>query len=133
MSASIGKETDRRWEQGEDISLLESKVVEYRPNETARLGTDQEMQHDIRKISIRALAQKAGVSESTVKAARHGDRLQKKTIGRLQDALNSILGVGHEGACRSITSDQWSGGNRHGGPEQAHSRTVKSFVSTDAT
>ena len=33
----IGKETDRRWEQGEDISMLTAEVLEYRPNETARL------------------------------------------------------------------------------------------------
>ena len=32
----IGKETDRRWEQGEDFSLLDPLVLEYYPNETAR-------------------------------------------------------------------------------------------------
>jgi hypothetical protein len=25
----VGKETDRRWEQGEDLSLVEFKAVEY--------------------------------------------------------------------------------------------------------
>jgi hypothetical protein len=40
----IGKETDRRWEQGEDISMLDSKIVEYSPNETARLVHDPELQ-----------------------------------------------------------------------------------------
>ena len=28
----VGKETDRHWEQGEDMSLLDFKVLEYRPN-----------------------------------------------------------------------------------------------------
>jgi hypothetical protein len=38
--ATIGKETNRRWEREEDISLLESDVIEYRPNETEKLVTD---------------------------------------------------------------------------------------------
>jgi len=52
----IGKETDRRWEQGEDISMLDPFVLEYRPNETARLVTDLDLQRDARRVSIRGLA-----------------------------------------------------------------------------
>jgi hypothetical protein len=74
----IGKETDRRWEHGEDISLLKSKVTVYRPNETAKLATDYELQDDIRRVSIRVLARAAGVTENSVKAARRGDRLKKQ-------------------------------------------------------
>jgi hypothetical protein len=48
----IGKETDRRWEQGEDISMLESEVLEYRPNETARLVVDPALRSNIRNASI---------------------------------------------------------------------------------
>jgi hypothetical protein len=50
----IGKETDRRWEQGEDISILESDVVKYRPDETARLVMDPMLNANIRSMSIRA-------------------------------------------------------------------------------
>jgi hypothetical protein len=35
----IGKETDRRWEQGEDISVIAPSTLEYHPNETAKLVT----------------------------------------------------------------------------------------------
>ena len=28
----VGKETDRRWEQGEDMGMLDFKVLEYRPS-----------------------------------------------------------------------------------------------------
>lgn len=68
----IGKETDRRWEQGEDISMLDPHVLEYRPNETARLTTDPNLQRNARQVSIRDLAEVAEVSEKTVKAARRG-------------------------------------------------------------
>jgi hypothetical protein len=66
----IGKETDRRWEQGEDVSMVDPHLLEYRPNETARLVADPVLQREARRLSIRTLARHAGVSEKTVKAAR---------------------------------------------------------------
>jgi hypothetical protein len=86
----IGKETDRRWEQGEDISILDPKLVEYRPNETARLVADPDLQRDMHRVSIRALAKKAGVSERTVKDARRGDRLRKSTVDKLKRSLSKL-------------------------------------------
>jgi hypothetical protein len=69
----IGKETDRRWEQGEEISMLETFTLEYHPDETANLKTDPDLQRKVREHSIRALAAVAGVSTRTVKAAREGN------------------------------------------------------------
>jgi hypothetical protein len=86
----IGKETDRRWEQGEDISVLDGKVTEYRPDETAKLAGDPELQEEIRKVSIRKLAKAAGVTENTVKRARKGERLQKRIIRQLRAALKRL-------------------------------------------
>jgi hypothetical protein len=43
----IGKETDRRWEREDDISLLNPRLVEYRPQETARLVADPILQHNV--------------------------------------------------------------------------------------
>jgi hypothetical protein len=83
----IGKETDRRWEQGEDISMLDPFVLEYRPNETARLTTDSELQRRANQVSIRTLAEAAEVSDRTVKAARKGKRLRKSTVARLAKVL----------------------------------------------
>jgi hypothetical protein len=85
----IGKETDRRWEQGEDMSMLEPFTLEYQPNETANLKTDPELQRKAREHSIRALAEAAGVSTKTVRAAREGKRLRKSTISKLKSALDS--------------------------------------------
>ena len=48
----IGKETNRRWEQGEDISMLDTSVLEYRPRETAKLVTDLDLQTEARRMSI---------------------------------------------------------------------------------
>jgi hypothetical protein len=87
----IGKETDRRWEQGEDISIVESEVQEYRPNETARLVSDTDLKHQGQSVSIRAWTKKAGVSTSTVKAAKRGGRLRKSTAEKLRRALTELL------------------------------------------
>jgi hypothetical protein len=97
----IGKETDRRWEQGAEISMLETFTLEYRPNETERLTTDPELQRKVREHSIRALATTAGVSTRTVKAARDGKRLRKSTIDKLEAALRSTLPATRPRALRS--------------------------------
>jgi hypothetical protein len=89
----IGKETDRRWEQGEHFSVLDPATFEYRPKETERLVTDPVLQRSIRQVSIRALAKAAGVSDKTVKAARSGKRLRKSTADKLRKGLNRLLAL----------------------------------------
>jgi hypothetical protein len=83
----IGKETDRRWEQGEDISIVEYEAIEYSPGETQELVTDAMLSFDVRTMSIRVLAKAAGVSANTVKAARRGERLRRTTVKKLRRAL----------------------------------------------
>ena len=88
----IGKETDRRFEQGEDISILTSKQVQYRPNETEQLITaDEELQSEGGNVPVRTWARAAGVSKNTVKAAMRGERLRKSTIDKLAKALGELL------------------------------------------
>ena len=85
----IGKETDRRWEQGEDISMLNPEVVEYRPNETARLVADPDLQRDALRVGRRTLATEAGLSDRTVKVVRNGGRVRKSTVEKLRKALRA--------------------------------------------
>jgi hypothetical protein len=87
VSVTSGK---RRTADG-NVSMLEPHVLEYRPNETARLTTDPVLQRDARRVSIRALAKEAGVSDKTVKAARKGERLRKSTIEKLSTAIRKLV------------------------------------------
>jgi hypothetical protein len=87
--AFIGKETDRRWEREDDISLIESKVLQYRAEETQRLVADPRLSHKARQTSIRKLAKASNVSEKTVKAFRKGKRVRKSTLRKLQKAMKS--------------------------------------------
>ena len=82
--AFIGKETDRRWEREDDISL------QYRVEETQRLVADPRLSHKARQSSIRKLAKASQVSEKTVKAFRKGKRVRKSTLRKLQKAMNSM-------------------------------------------
>ena len=68
-------------------SLLRYKPNRYRPNETARLTTDPDLQRDARQVSIRDLAEEAEVSEKAVKAARRRERLRRSTVEKLKKAL----------------------------------------------
>lgn len=83
-----GKETDRQWQQGEDISLLFPELPVYRRNETARKAQDPALAKKVRQMSIRALARKTGFSTRTIRAARSEKRLRKSTILKLEKALS---------------------------------------------
>jgi hypothetical protein len=73
----IGKETGRRWEQGEDISILDTFTLEYCPNEAEHLSIDPDLEIRVCEQSIRLFANAAGISTRTVKAAREGERLRQ--------------------------------------------------------
>lgn len=83
----IGKETDRKWEQEEDLSLLFPILPVYRPNESRRLLGPATLQNKIRTMSIREMARRAGLSTRTVRAARNGKRIRKWTALKLENAL----------------------------------------------
>lgn len=86
----IGKETDRRWEQGEDISLLMPTLVQYHPEETDRLVSDPALARELQRWSIRVIARESGISPTTIKAARRGDRIRKSTAQRLWAVIKSL-------------------------------------------
>jgi len=44
----VGKETDRRWEQGEDMSLLDFEVLEYRAGKKMAIA-DEGLRNQIAK------------------------------------------------------------------------------------
>jgi hypothetical protein len=83
----VGKETDRRWEQGEDFSLLKPLEIEYIPNETERLGVDEDLRHALRLRSIRRMARLAGVSLGTIRSVRRGHRIRKSRAKKIWEAV----------------------------------------------
>jgi hypothetical protein len=82
----VGKETDRRWEFGDDLSILRSKSMEYRPRTTV---ADTKLREQIRATGVRALMRATGLSQHTLEAIRAGSRVRSATIQRVIDALRS--------------------------------------------
>jgi hypothetical protein len=54
----VGKETDRRWEEGDDISVLESKNTEY--GRSKRVVASEEVKQRITEIGINKCARESG-------------------------------------------------------------------------
>lgn len=77
----VGKETDRRWEQGEDLSLVEFKTVEYQGSKQA-VASD-EIKQQILKTGIRKLERKTGVSHHTLEKLLKGKPVRHKTIAKI--------------------------------------------------
>jgi hypothetical protein len=53
----IGKETDRKWEEGDDISVLEFKSTEY--GRSTRVVASEEVRNDIQNIGINKCARES--------------------------------------------------------------------------
>jgi len=64
----VGKETDRRWEPGEDLSLLTFKPIEFVPS--GKVVADQASRDEIAKQGMRELMRKTGLSQHTIEAIR---------------------------------------------------------------
>jgi hypothetical protein len=54
----VGKETDRKWEEGEDPSLLEFASTEY--GRTGKVVSSEDVKEDIRQIGINKCARESG-------------------------------------------------------------------------
>jgi hypothetical protein len=54
----VGKETDRKWEEGDEISVLEFTTTEY--GRTTRVVASNEVKNDIIKIGINKCARESG-------------------------------------------------------------------------
>ena len=77
----VGKETDRRWEQGEDSSLVEFTSLEYRPSKQVVAGED--IKREILKNGIRKLERETGVSHHTIDKILKGERVRRKTLAKI--------------------------------------------------
>ena len=81
----VGKETDRRWEQGEDLSLVEFKSFEYQQSKQVIAGED--IKNDILKVGIRRVERDTGVSHHTLDRILKGQRVRRKTLPKIMKRL----------------------------------------------
>ncbi len=84
----VGKETDRRWEQAEDMSMLDFKVLEYRPSGNLVVA-DPTLRDEITKRGLRELMRRTGLSQHTIEAIRAGQPVRRTTLQRMRRAVGS--------------------------------------------
>lgn len=83
----IGKETERGWEQAEDISTLLPSLKRYERN----TGTaNQLLREHLQKISLNVLQNETGLSRNTILRARRGQRVHPRSLERLRTAAGTV-------------------------------------------
>jgi hypothetical protein len=85
----VGKETDRRWEQGEDLSLMTFSPIDYSLS-GKMAAADAALLKAMAKHSMRELIRKTGLSQHTLEAIRSGKLVRVRTLAILKRALESV-------------------------------------------
>lgn len=83
----MGKETDRRWEQGEDLNLFEFKTVEYQGSK--QVVASEEIKEQILKAGIRKLERGTRVSHHTIARILKGECVRRKTVAKIVRQVQS--------------------------------------------
>ena len=73
----VGKETDRKWEEGDDISVLEFKGTEY--GRAKKVVATQEVKNDIKKIGIKKCARESGFTRFFVRKLLRGRTVRRRS------------------------------------------------------
>ncbi len=76
----IGKETSRRWEQGDDMSMVDFRCAEYRDGKTV---ASDAIRKRIVEIGIRKVARESGVNRETVALIAKGKAVKSTTLHRV--------------------------------------------------
>lgn len=82
----IGKEADRHWEQGEDMSLVDFQVLEYRAGGKL-VSADDGLTERMRKFGVREMMRKTGLSQKTIYAMLRGLPVRQRTLAIFQRSL----------------------------------------------
>ena len=73
----MGKETDRKWEGGDDLSVLEFKTTEY--GRAKKVSADTALADEIRAIGIRKTMELTKMSQHTIEKLIHDEPAKRKT------------------------------------------------------
>jgi hypothetical protein len=76
----VGKETSRRWEQGDDMSMVDFRCKEYTDG---KVVADTAIRRRIVEMGIRNVARASGVNRETVAMIAKGNPVRSKTLARV--------------------------------------------------
>jgi hypothetical protein len=90
----IGKETDRKWEEGDDISVLEFKGTEY--GRAKMVVATEEVKNDITDIHIKKCSRESGFTRSFLRKLVRGIAVRRwlyDEFVRWMESYKSEMGV----------------------------------------
>ena len=83
-----GKEADRRWEAGEDMSLIDFEVKTYGRSQNMVVAHDSDRAR-WSKVPVRELMRRSGLSEKAVYAILGGKPVRLQTLSKLRNGTKS--------------------------------------------
>jgi hypothetical protein len=83
----VGKETDRKWEEGDDPSLLEFKTIEY--GRARRVLASEEVKSDIKTIGIKKCAHESGFTRIFLRKLLRGLPVKRNSHDEFERWLQS--------------------------------------------
>ena len=93
----IGKETDRKWEEGDDISVLDFKSTEY--GRAKKVASETVLSDEIRKIGIRKFMRLSKLSQHTIEKIIHGITIKRTTLDYARKILQAQAFTIQEAMC----------------------------------
>ena len=94
-SYRIGKETDRRWEQGEDPSMLDFGIHVYE-KQRKMVVADASERKKWSDIGLRRLMKESKLSQEPVSNAIKGKPVRRQTLSTIRQAANRITGASYQ-------------------------------------
>jgi hypothetical protein len=88
----IGKETSRRWEQGDDPSVVDFRCVEYSDGKTI---ADPDFRQQIIDVGIRKVARATQTDSKTIMLISRGGRVKPSTLAKVRKFLSEQENAGH--------------------------------------
>jgi hypothetical protein len=82
----IGKESDRKWERGEDFSLLQFTPTQF-DESGAMAQADPALIEQLKVVPIKELARKTGIDRNTIRTMLRGLPVRRVTIQRVARAF----------------------------------------------
>jgi len=79
----IGKETERGWEQDDDVSTLLPSLVRYENHTVA----GEQLRQRLLQSPLDVLERKTGLSRHTLVRARRGQEMRKQSLEALRTAM----------------------------------------------
>jgi hypothetical protein len=84
----VGKETDRHWEQGEDPSLIDFKVHEFRNAKRLVSAHTRDIARWKEKFGVREMMRKANLAQPTVYAILREEPVRPRTLAIFKQAMD---------------------------------------------